>query len=184
MEFKAGCERDAGYGRRDKIHGLSECSRRCGGGRQDGAIRERWRQDVLQQHVRDVACEPLPLPDGRTIASRNWLDAVLGIRSGVAPGFWFDVFAGYKITSDDVLFTQSDVWSANYFGSFSVAEPGIDTKQLFVGANLKYSYQQWFDIALKGVYNNWKAETDEGELPHAWGEAGNGTECEPDRPPD
>ena len=54
-------------------------------------------------------------------------------------------------------------------GSFSVAEPGIDTKQLFVGANLKYSYQQWFDIALKGVYNNWKAETDEGELPHAWG---------------
>ena len=68
-----------------------------------------------------------------------------------------------------MLFTQSDVWSANYFGSFSVAEPGIDTKQLFVGANLKYSYQQWFDIALKGVYNNWKAETDEGELPHAWG---------------
>ena len=77
----------------------------------------------------------------------------------MAPGFWFDVFAGYKITSDDVLFTQSDVWSANYFGSFSVAEPGIDTKQLFVGANLKYSYQQWFDIALKGVFNNWKAET-------------------------
>ena len=24
--IKAGCERDAGYGRRDKIHGLSECS--------------------------------------------------------------------------------------------------------------------------------------------------------------
>ena len=108
-------------------------------------------------------------PMAELLPSRNWLDAVLGIRSGVAPGFWFDVFAGYKITSDDVLFTQSDVWSANYFGSFSVAEPGIDTKQLFVGANLKYSYQQWFDIALKGVYNNWKAETDEGELPHAWG---------------
>lgn len=108
-------------------------------------------------------------PMAELLPSRNWLDAVLGIRSGVVPGFWFDVFAGYKITSDDVLFTQSDVWSANYFGSFSVAEPGIDTKQLFVGANLKYSYQQWFDIALKGVYNNWKAETDEGELPHAWG---------------
>ena len=108
-------------------------------------------------------------PMAELLPSRNWLDAVLGIRSGVAPGFWFDVFAGYKITSDDVLFTQSDVWSANYFGSFRVAEPGIDTKQLFVGANLKYSYQQWFDIALKGVYNNWKAETDEGELPHAWG---------------
>ena len=34
----------------------------------------------------------------------------------------------------------------------------IDTKQLLVGANLKYSYQQLFEISLKGVYNNWKAE--------------------------
>lgn len=101
--------------------------------------------------------------------SRNWLDAILGIRSGVAPGFWFDVFAGYKVTSDDVLFTQAYTSAADLFGNFSIAEPGIDTKRLFVGANLKYSYQQWFDIALKGVYNNWKAETDEGELPHAWG---------------
>lgn len=106
--------------------------------------------------------------------SRNWLDAILGIRSGVAPGFWFDVFAGYKMTSDDVLFTQSCSFDTNYFGNFSVAEPGIDTKRLFVGANLKYSYQQLFDIALKGVYNNWKAEMDQvdggdGKLPHAWG---------------
>ncbi len=106
--------------------------------------------------------------------SRNWLDAILGIRSGVAPGFWFDVFAGYKMTSDDVLFTQSCSFDTDYFSNFSVAEPGIDTKRLFVGANLKYSYQQLFDIGLKGVYNNWKAELDQadggdGELPHAWG---------------
>ena len=53
-------------------------SRRCGGGRQDGAIRERWRQDVLQQHVRDVACEPLPLPDGRTIALAQLAGRCLG----------------------------------------------------------------------------------------------------------
>ena len=34
--------------------------------------------------------------------SQNWLDAIVGIKSGVAPGFWFDIFAGYKMTSDDV----------------------------------------------------------------------------------
>ena len=30
--------------------------------------------------------------------SRNWLNAILGIRSGVAPGFWFDIvcFTGHK----------------------------------------------------------------------------------------
>ena len=53
----------------------------------------------------------------------------------------------------------------------------IDTKQLFIGANLKYSYQQLFDVSLKGVYNNWKANFGDtwiggeanGELAHAWG---------------
>ena len=38
----------------------------------------------------------------------------------------------------------------------------LDSKQLFIGANLKYSYQQLFEVSLKGVYNNWKVEeTDE-----------------------
>ena len=87
---------------------------------------------------------------------RNWLDATLGIKSGVAPGFWFDVFAGYKITSSDVLFLPSRIYDRDHFGNFSEAMSDIDTKQLF-GANLKYSYQQLFDVSLKGVYNNWKA---------------------------
>lgn len=47
--------------------------------------------------------------------SRNWLNAILGIRSGVAPGFWFDVFAGYKITSSDVLFSQVATSKPDFF---------------------------------------------------------------------
>ena len=103
--------------------------------------------------------------------SRNWLNAILGIRSGVAPGFWFDVFAGYKITSSDVLFSQVATSKPDFFSNFSEAIPDVDTKQLFVGANLKYSYQQLLDISLKGVYNNWKAnQGDESvELSHAYG---------------
>ena len=106
-----------------------------------------------------------------------WLDATLGIKSGVAPGFWFDVFAGYKITSSDVLFLPSRIYDRDHFGNFSEAMSDIDTKQLFIGANLKYSYQQLFDVSLKGVYNNWKANFGDtwiggeanGELAHAWG---------------
>ncbi|MDD2951842.1 MAG: TonB-dependent receptor [Parabacteroides sp.] len=109
--------------------------------------------------------------------SRNWLDAILGIRSGVAPGFWFDVFAGYKITSNDVLFNQMATFNSGDFSNFSEAMSDIDTKQLFIGANLKYSYQRLFDVSLKGVYNNWKANLGDSwsttsadtDLDHAWG---------------
>lgn len=116
-------------------------------------------------------------PTKEIAPSRNWLDATLGIKSGVAPGFWFDVFAGYKITSSDVLFLPSRIYDRDHFGNFSEAMSDIDTKQLFIGANLKYSYQQLFDVSLKGVYNNWKANFGDtwiggeanGELAHAWG---------------
>lgn len=91
------------------------------------------------------------------LPSRNWLDAKVGLRSGVAPGFWFDIFGGYKITNDDVFFVPSvyvdglgTVYGATQF----------DSKQAFGGVSLKYSYQQLVEIQLKGVYNHWKTETD------------------------
>ncbi|WP_165157322.1 TonB-dependent receptor [Parabacteroides sp. ZJ-118] len=116
-------------------------------------------------------------PTQRIAPSRNWLDATLGIKSGAAPGFWFDVFAGYKITSSDVLFLPSGTFERDHFANFCEAMDDIDTKQLFVGATLKYSYQQWFDVSLRGVYHSWKANFGDtwtggeanGELAHAWG---------------
>lgn len=109
--------------------------------------------------------------------SQNWLDAIVGIKSGVAPGFWFDIFAGYKMTSDDVLFVPQFSDLENGFGNLSQAMDNINTTLLFVGANLKYSYQQLFELTLKGVYNNWKAKYgddwigvgEDKELAHAWG---------------
>lgn len=83
--------------------------------------------------------------------SRTWLDATVGLKSGVAPGFWFDVFAGYKATDDDVLFTQTV--EDNYI-NYSISNY-YNTKLLFLGASLKYSYQNVFEFSLKGVYNNW-----------------------------
>ena len=97
-------------------------------------------------------------PMSRITPSRNWLDGILGLKSGVAPGFWFDVFGGYKITSNNYFFVPTVGYTENEFGNFSGPLNEIDTKQLFFGANLKYSYQQLFEISLKGVYNNWDAE--------------------------
>ena len=84
--------------------------------------------------------------------SRTWLDAVAGVKSGIVPGFWFDIFAGYKMTDDDCFF----VYSSDYTGFGNTATTvSLDTKRLQAGASLKYAYQKLFEIRLKGVYYNW-----------------------------
>lgn len=86
--------------------------------------------------------------------SRTWLDATLGIRSGVAPGFWFDLFAGYKITENDVFFIPGISVRGSDFGSYQYAiQP--DASLFRAGVALKYAYQEWIDLSVKGVYNNW-----------------------------
>lgn len=116
-------------------------------------------------------------PTEELMPSRNWLDANLGIKSGVVPGFWFDAFAGYKITSSDVLYLPSRVFEQDGFGNFAEAMSDINTKRFFAGVNLKYNYQKLFEINLKGVYNNWKANYGDSwiggeanaELDRVWG---------------
>lgn len=88
--------------------------------------------------------------------TRNWLNGQFGLKSGVAPGFWFDVFAGYKINSSDLLYVPSRNYIGSEFGNFVHSMTDIDTKCFFAGANLKYSYASFLDIHLKGGYNSWK----------------------------
>lgn len=107
-------------------------------------------------------------PTEELLPSRNFLDATLGIKSGIAPSFWFDIFGGYKITKDDVFFVPSYVYHNKNFANVSNALQA-DADHLFVGANLKYSYQQLFDINLKGVYNNWNVKEKEGQKYEAYG---------------
>lgn len=87
--------------------------------------------------------------------SFNWLDARLGIQSGIAPGFWFDIFGGYEGTNNDYFFMAYNLLDIDKFNYIEMRDD-IDSKRLYVGANLKYSYQQLVDLQLKGVYNNWK----------------------------
>ncbi len=97
--------------------------------------------------------------------SFNWLDAKIGLQSGVAPGFWFDVFGGYRVTDNDYYFMTYTLLRSDGVFNYLKMRDCIDSKQLFVGADLKYSYQQLFDIHLKGVYNNWTMEFGEDYVP-------------------
>lgn len=116
-------------------------------------------------------------PTKELLPSRNWLDGTVGIKSGIARGFWFDVFAGYKITSDDVFLLPTTYFDDGHFANLVTAEQYINTKVFYAGVDLKYNYQQWFEIAVKGVYNKWDAEYQEDawtggmdtDIEHAWG---------------
>ena len=109
--------------------------------------------------------------------SKNWLDGIIGIKSGVARGFWFDIFAGYKITDNDLLFLPPSFYYDDHFTNLIDGYQEINTKLFYVGANLKYKYQQWFEIGVKGVYNNWSGDYHEllvgagayPDLDHVWG---------------
>ncbi|GHV47576.1 TonB-dependent receptor [Bacteroidia bacterium] len=87
-----------------------------------------------------------------TLPSQTLLDAVMGLKSGVAPGFWFNIFGGYKYTVDDYFYIPERSWMG--FGNMSRTMP-LDSKRLYGGLELKYAYQHLFDVTLKGVYNHW-----------------------------
>ncbi|MDH6305262.1 hypothetical protein M2459_002362 [Parabacteroides sp. PF5-5] len=94
-------------------------------------------------------------PENRVMASRTWLDAKVGLKSGVAPGFWFNLFGGYKITDKDYFFIPN--FPPQGFANVSDAL-SLNSKRLQGGLEMKYAYQNTFEIMLKGVYNNWDIE--------------------------
>lgn len=94
-------------------------------------------------------------PSVEALPTRTWLDATIGIKSAVLPGFWFDIFGGYKVMNDAAFFVPFNGYNENGdFGNVSSAFQ-MDANLFRGGVSLKYAYQQLFDISLKAVYNAW-----------------------------
>jgi len=108
-------------------------------------------------------------PDLVLEASRTWLDGIVGIKSGAGPGFWFDVFGGYKITDNEHFFIPQNTLYAKFGNVSNVAY--YDAKLFRGGLTVKYSYQQLFNISLKGVYNSWTVNEKENVEAEGEGEA-------------
>jgi hypothetical protein len=89
----------------------------------------------------------------RTLPSRTLIDALIGLKSGVAPGFWFNLFGGYKYTADDYFFIPNRSWMG--FGNLSHTM-ALNSRHLYGGLELKYALHHLFEIRLKGVYNHWQ----------------------------
>lgn len=95
-----------------------------------------------------------PYADFRQLRdSYNQLDAMLGLKANVGGGFWFDLFTGYKIITEDLCFSNLQSNLQN------LAKPYVetqDTKHFYIGSNLKYTYRGVADLSLKGTYYSWK----------------------------
>ncbi|MDR1403775.1 MAG: TonB-dependent receptor [Tannerellaceae bacterium] len=94
-------------------------------------------------------------PERGALPSRTWLDAIIGLKSGVAPGFWFNLFAGYKITDKDYFFIPA----LNYWGLPNVSNTlSLNSKRFQGGLEMTYAYRELFEIMLKGTYYKWGME--------------------------
>jgi hypothetical protein len=107
-------------------------------------------------------------PYDETWITRIPLDASLGVKSGVAPGFWFNLFTGYRLAFDDYFYIPYRSWSG--FGNISRTLP-LDSKLIRGGLELKYAYQRLFEISLKGVYNHWTVENKRNQMVESIGGA-------------
>ncbi|MDR0795717.1 MAG: TonB-dependent receptor [Tannerella sp.] len=102
--------------------------------------------------------------------SYTWLDGMAGIRSGVVPGLWFDIFAGFKFTEKDVFFipatdratdSETDTYIKGFNNMHMAFQP--DASLFRAGASLKYMYKKWVDFSLKGIYNEWSFGRPDGQ---------------------
>ncbi|MDR0750344.1 MAG: TonB-dependent receptor [Tannerellaceae bacterium] len=97
-------------------------------------------------------------PEQGVTPSRTRLDAMVGLKSGVAPGFRFNLFGGYKATDKDYFFIPS----LHYRGFGNVSNTlSLNSKRLQAGLDMAYAYRKVFEIMLKGVYNKWSVEKKE-----------------------
>jgi len=87
-------------------------------------------------------------------ASKTFANLQLGVRSSVATGLWFDIFASYKYTENILLFNPSQLDFGSDVGFRNFSMPFQPLAQFIQpGASLKYDYRKIFEIYARGVSN-------------------------------
>ncbi len=106
------------------------------------------------------------MPGTRVLDSRSPLDGKIGIQGSPSGNFWFDVFAGYKITNDEHFFLTGFVPMVGQYTNETLLLGGMinpvyyDAKAFLLGGNIKYNYQDIFEFGLKATYYNWDVSSD------------------------
>jgi hypothetical protein len=94
-------------------------------------------------------------PGLRLWDSRTPLDGTAGIKFLPLRNISVDIFGGYKITKDEHFFIPT--MSFNSLALYGTASDALfqDAHTIKAGADVKYIFQDIFEIDLKGVYYKW-----------------------------
>jgi hypothetical protein len=97
----------------------------------------------------------------RVMDSRSPLDATAGVKFTPLSTLSVGIFGGYKVTRDEHFYVYN-YGSKHYFNENVTLIAGNwitpvyeDANSVKLGADLKYAYQNVFELGLKGVYNQW-----------------------------
>lgn len=86
-------------------------------------------------------------PASRVFISQTLYDAQIGVRSGIANGFEFDIFGGYKYTKDEHLFVP--YYTASWGNVSEMLYANLGTGH--IGGSLKTKLIPYTDLSLKAT---------------------------------
>ncbi|MDR1370722.1 MAG: TonB-dependent receptor [Dysgonamonadaceae bacterium] len=105
-------------------------------------------------------------PGIRIFDSRVPLDGKIGVRGSSSGNFRFDVFAGYKVIKDEHFFNTALSLVSAYLDPGAFLAGGMiyplyaDAEVFSLGGELKYNYQDVFELGLKATYYSWDISSD------------------------
>ena len=85
-------------------------------------------------------------------------DAQAGFKASPVTGLGLHLYGGYKMTKDDVFVNMLSSYDNHTYVSPLVQDK---SKVAYFGAGIDYAYRDWFDLGVKGQYNNWKIDSEE-----------------------
>jgi hypothetical protein len=101
----------------------------------------------------------------RVMDSRSPLDATVGVKFTPISTMSVDIFGGYKITKDEHFYYSTYGYKYHINGTQPMLSgnwitPIYEDADAFkIGADIKYAYQNIFELNLKGTYYQWNIST-------------------------
>lgn len=92
----------------------------------------------------------------RPIPSKTMLDATLGVKANLGAGAWMNVYAGYRMTNDELFYATN--FTDKVMNDVSAFQR--DARVFKIGASFQYNYLNIVELGIRGEYKNWNVKGD------------------------
>lgn len=99
--------------------------------------------------------------DRQLDATYEQFNAALGFKTSPVTGLWFNIYGGYQDLKNDVLQCYQHYAFEDYTSTSAPFGDGLkfiprNTHNIYVGAEVSYSYKDIISFTASGVYRDWK----------------------------